>query len=180
MTEQEVRGLQHFVGEGRCITCHNGPLLSDMDFHNLGLGARPWLINEPVDRGRAEGARAVKANPLNAMGKYSASQDGTRARWTKFLMTTPENLGQFKTPTLRNVALTPPYMHGGHFETLEEVVRFYVTLDEDVQTGHREESLRPVNLSVTQQLELVAFLKTLTGAQPVGERAVWFRAPPER
>jgi cytochrome c peroxidase len=177
LTQQEVRGLQHFVGDGRCITCHNGTHLSDMDFHNLGLGARPWLINTPADRGRADGARQVKSSLLNASGEYSADHAGERARWTKFLMVTPENLGQFKTPTLRNVDLTPPYMHGGHFETLEEVVRFYVNLDEDVQTGHREESLRPVNLSVTQQLELVAFLKALTGAEPDGERAVWFKAP---
>ncbi len=180
LTEAEVNGLKHFIGEGRCITCHNGPMFSDMSFHNLGLGPRDWLINEPADRGRAQGTKIVKTHEFNALGEYSATPDGERARWTKYLMTTPENNGQFKTPTLRNVELTAPYMHGGHFETLEEVVRFYVNLNEPVQTGHREDSLRPVNLSVSQQLELVAFLKALTGAEPAAEQAHWFIDPHPR
>ena len=76
---------------------------------------------------------------------------------------TPEDHGQFKTPTLRNVELTPPYMHGGHFQTLEEVVRFYSVLDERGRIGHREDMLVPVALSAQEIDDVVAFLKSLTG-----------------
>lgn len=174
MTQEEVNGLKHFLNEGKCITCHNGPLLTDMDFHNLGLGQRAWLEGLPMDEGRKGGVAHLKASELNSLGQHSANAKGKRAQWTKYLISTPENQGQFKTPSLRNVDLSPPYMHAGHFDDLESVVRFYVKLDEETQTGHREDSLHPANLSPTQQLELVAFLKALTG-KPRKEE--WF-APP--
>lgn len=174
MTQAQIRGLKHFLGKGRCITCHNGPLFSDMDFHNLGLGARPWLEGLPLDEGRTHGVAHLKKSELNALGPHSADREGARSQWTRFLVATPENRGQFKTPTLRNVALSPPYMHGGHLSTLEEVVRFYVLLEEKTETGHREDSLRPAPLSPTEQIELVAFLKALTG-KPRKEK--WFSPP---
>lgn len=174
MTEAQLNGLKHFLGKGRCITCHNGPLFSDMDFHNLGLGKRPWLEGLPIDEGRTQGVEHVKKSALNALGPHSARKDGMRGQWTRFLISTPENRGQFKTPTLRNVELSPPYMHGGHLATLEEVVRFYVLLEEKTETGHREDSLRPAPLSPTEQTELVAFLKALTGTPRKEE---WFLPP---
>jgi cytochrome c peroxidase len=82
------------------------------------------------------------------------------------LKQTSEARGQFKTPTLRNIELTAPYMHGGHFDTLEQVVRFYSTLDEMPTVGHREEMLEPLGLSEREIEDLVAFLKSLTGTMP--------------
>ena len=176
MSPEAERGARLFVGKARCITCHNGPMFSDMDFHNLGLGPRDWLAGERADEGRALGVDHVKRDRLNASGPFSDDPDGERAQWTRFLKRTPENRGQFKTPSLRNVALSAPYMHGGHFATLKEVVRFYVTLDEPVQIGHREDALKPAPLSEEEQRELVAFLEALTGTIPEGERAL-FEAP---
>lgn len=161
MSPEAKRGLKRFLVRGKCITCHNGPLFSDMDFHNVGLGSRKWLP-EGIDHGRREGVRIVKESELNALGAYSASKTGKRAKWTKFLQPTPEDNGQFRTPGLRGIAQTPPYMHGGHLETLMDVVMFYTHLDEEVQTGHREDSLEEVPLGPAHRRELVEFLKALT------------------
>lgn len=158
------RGLKLFIGEAECINCHNGPNFTDEAFHNLGLGPRPWLRSN--DPGRWSGVDEVRSSPFNAAGPYSDDRDGRGADWIRFLRQTPEDRGQFKTPTLRNVERTPPYMHGGHFETLEEVVRFYSTLDEEVTVGHREEMLEPLALSKRQIADLVAFLESLTGDPP--------------
>lgn len=160
MSPEAKRGLKRFLARGQCITCHNGPLFSDMDFHNVGLGSRAWLP-EGIDHGRREGVQIVKESELNALGAYSASRTGKRAKWTKFLQPTPEDNGQFRTPGLRGVAQTPPYMHGGHLDSLMDVVLFYTHLDEKVQTGHREDSLEEVPLGPEHRKELVAFLEAL-------------------
>ena len=84
-----------------------------------------------------------------------------------------QDKGAFKTPTLRNVAGTPPYMHNGKFDTLEEVVEWFV------QGGPPDEHLNlaisPLELSVREQQDLLAFLKSLTSPLPEVERA---RLPP--
>ena len=168
------RGLDLFIGKGRCVNCHNGPVLTDGTFHNLGLGPRPWL--DGPDEGRWAGVRRVKEASFNAAGPFSDQPSGRRADWLRFLKQTPEDHGQFKTPSLRNVELTAPYMHGGHFDTLEEVVEFYSTLGEQTNVGHREEMLEPLGLTDRQIDDLVAFLRSLTGELPPAR----LMGPPER
>lgn len=162
LNPQAQRGLRLFLGKAGCARCHVGPTFSDDSFHNLGIGARDWLA--PADPGRYRGVTQVKGNIFNAAGIYSDAPQGKKARWLHYLHPTSEDRGQFKTPTLRNIALSPPYMHGGQFSTLKEVVRFYSRLDEQVQIGHREDMLVPLGLSETEEDEIVAFLESLTGA----------------
>lgn len=157
------RGLSLFTGRALCTNCHNGPHLSDFAFHNLGLpparhqhGAR--------DEGRWLGTREVKRRQFNARSEWSDDRQGRRAQWLTTLTRTPEDHGQFKTPSLRNVSRTPPYMHGGHFERLEEVVAFYNALPGQAQLGHREDALRALALTAQEQADLVAFLKSLDSA----------------
>ncbi|MGM0559391.1 MAG: cytochrome-c peroxidase [Myxococcota bacterium] len=158
------RGLKIFVGKGNCVACHNGANFSDGTFHNLGLPAAD--PDAPADKGRLSGVEIVKRTPFNASGEFSDDTEGRRSRWLAYLTTTPEDVGQFKTPTLRNVSQTPPYMHGGQFETLEEVVAFYSTLPAKARVGHREEMLEPLGLSPQEISDVVAFLETLDG-EPV-------------
>jgi cytochrome c peroxidase len=160
------RGAKLFLGEAGCANCHTGPNFSDGSFHNLGLGPRDWLTE--ADEGRWDGVPLVKRSEFSSTGEFSDHTDGKRAQWSAFLTRTPEDHGQFKTPTLRNVAITAPYMHGGHFDTLEEVVRFYVTLGEQSRLGHREEMLVPLALSERDIDDLIAFLESLTG-EPLDE-----------
>jgi cytochrome c peroxidase len=76
----------------------------------------------------------------------------------------PEDLGKFKVPGLRNVAVTAPYMHNGMFKTLEEVVEYYNDPRKIVPDAQNSDSLinKPLNLSIQEKKDLVAFLKTLT------------------
>lgn len=173
LDEAAQRGLALFLGKARCVVCHSGPLFSDFTFHNLGLHTPHWLKGK--DEGRWAGVLAVKAHDMRAGGELSDDPKGPRAQWTKQLIQTPEDHGQLKTPTLRNIALTPPYMHGGHFKSLEEVVSFYNQLPGQATLGHREDSLKPLGLSDAEERDLVAFLKSLTGAPPPAEL---LQAPP--
>ena len=159
------RGLKLFVGRGNCVLCHSGPLMTDLEFHNLALGDRDWLT--PGDRGRSEGIERIYADPFTGGGAFSDAPDSEEGRQVARIAIDPEEQpGQFKTPVLRNVAQTPPYMHGGHFASLEEVVRFYSEIDEQPSQliGHRDELLFPLSLNEQQIKHLVAFLESLTGS----------------
>lgn len=157
------RGLGLFVGAGRCELCHAGPAFTDGQFHNLGL---PVLPGQAADPGRADGIRRLQGDPFNGVGQFSDASGMTDAQSRlRFLPEPVSQLGAFKTPTLRNVALTAPYMHDGRFTTLEQVLDFYghgkQTNGRPVGARERTVDLVP-HLSGSQQADLVRFLQTLT------------------
>ena len=156
----EYRGLQLFVGRANCILCHSGPTFSDLQFHNLGLTPTAWM--DPTDRGRYDGIPVVENDPFNGVGLYSDDPEAGEIK-VGFIALDAEKLGQFKTPTLRNVALTPPYMHGGQLPTLEDVIEFYNQANQEPTVGHRDELIVPLNLTDQEKADLVAFLESLTG-----------------
>lgn len=152
------RGLKLFVGSANCRVCHMGPNFTDGEFHDTRVP--PLDGGQPVDAGRFAGIDVVKRDPFNARGAFSDDQTGAAV---EFLINNPDNWGRFKTPSLRNVALTAPYMHQGQFKTLREVVSFYSTLDGATPAGHHAETiLQPLMLSNQEIDDLVAFLESLT------------------
>lgn len=160
--ESAQRGLKLFLGRANCRTCHFGPNFSDEEFHNNGVPPLPG--GPPMDAGRYTGLEKLAGHPFNASGPFSDAPEGETARRTLQLRRNSESWGQMKTPSLRNVAETGPYMHAGQFETLETVVRFYNTLEGQVQAGHhRETILRPLNLTEQEVHDLIAFLESLSG-----------------
>ena len=156
------RGLKLFVGAARCDLCHSGPTFSDGQFHNLGLAAAR-------DPGRAVGIRLLRADPFNSSGAFSdAPQESSRRDRLTFLPDPNTQLGAFKTPSLREVGRTTPYMHDGRFASLEQVLSFYAgeepLLPHGATAGRREATLDLVpRLNPAQKLDLVAFLCALTG-----------------
>ena len=118
------RGYELFTGQARCSRCHAGPLFTDEDLHNTGVG---W--------GRDAGRFDVTGRP--------------------------QDRGRFKTPGLRNVGLTAPYMHDGSFATLEAVVEFYDRGGR--RNRYLDPAIRPLRLSSDQRSDLVAFLRALQG-----------------
>ncbi len=173
------RGLGLFVGDnpanpfretvdafgGDCWTCHAGSALTDFEFHNTGLGPRDWL--DPEDPGRYAGIELVKAQTFNGTGRYSDAPDAAATDVLRYLREpSSEDLAAFKTPSLRDVARRGPYMHGGHFDTLEEVVDFYADLAESPELGHRDHQLYPIDLDEQDRADLVAFLEALDGELP--------------
>jgi cytochrome c peroxidase len=165
LTPDEVAGLRLFVGKAQCINCHNGPLLTNNDFHNTGVPARPEL---PEDTGRAAGVRQVLTDEFNCLSRYSdaAPEDCGELRFAKTDDHALER--QFKPPSLRNVAERAPYMHAGQFASLREVLEHYNHAP-DAPHGHSE--LQPLGLSEQELAQLEAFLRSLSGLAEVSATA---------
>ncbi len=164
------RGLKLFVGAGHCELCHAGPAFTDGQFHNLGLPTRPGAA---PDSGRDAGIRRVRADPFNAGSAFSDCAGGEANERLRFLPVAGAMRGAFKTPSLRNVALTAPYMHDGRFATLEQVLQFYARVPPATPgepIGPREKTVDLVpRLSAAQRQDLIAFLQTLTSPLPPAE-----------
>ncbi|RKY22323.1 MAG: hypothetical protein DRQ55_01415 [Planctomycetota bacterium] len=155
------RGFALFAGKARCLLCHDGPLFSDREFH-----ANRVPTGEGVDPGRALGIVRLLEDPFNGSSEH-ADDGGLLAR-TKlsFPRVGWELPGVFKTPSLRNVAVTAPYMHEGQLATLEQVIAFYSSLEGAAPPGmHDEKILQPLHLSAGEQADLLAFLRALTDEQ---------------
>ncbi len=159
------RGLAMFVSSAGCYQCHRGASFTDEEFHALGLvGANGKVPDDPA---RLAAVDFVKANPFNLAGALSDARDTPKANMVKGLRRSGELFGQFRTPSLRSVALTAPYMHDGRFATLEDVVHFYDTLDGAASLDHHgERVLAPLGLSETQRADLVEFLRCLSPIAP--------------
>ena len=162
ITLEAKRGLKIFIGKGVCVLCHGTPHFRDNDFHNLGIPQGQL----PEDTGRFQGIAKLLANPFNSASIYSDSRaDATRM--LNLLEPRLEHQGEFKTPTLRNVALTPPYFHTGEFPTLASVIEFNDaggTTNEFV--GRSATPVEPLHLNEQEKRDLVEFLETLTGEPP--------------
>ena len=194
------RGARLFVGKAACIDCHSGPHLTDEQFHNVGVpqtglavpttslcptntddsvcdcvdGPRcdPWGAREGLRRLQTD----MRIKTWLRTGAYSDdTSDSSRAAYYAFPLDDLE--GAWRTPSLRNVALTPPYMHDGALATLEDVIWHYNTGGRAAtgeRVGHPAAQLKPIGLTAAESADLVAFLESLTGA-PVG--AKWAKAP---
>lgn len=162
LSEEEKEGLRVYIGDGRCLGCHSGPNFTDGQFHNLAI-AQTGANLPTEDQGRASGVQRLLADAFNCAGVWSDHPDKSACAVSSI---DPEGaeLGAFKTPTLRSVNLSPPYMHTGTLATLEEVIRHYDKGgDYDNFVGVRDELMRPLDLDARQRAALVAFLRTLDG-----------------
>jgi cytochrome c peroxidase len=135
LTSREQHGLVLFFEKGGCAGCHSGPLFSDFNFHIVGA--------------RQQGP-GFQETPLEDFGRWAV----TRLEADRY---------RFRTPSLRNVALTAPYTHAGAYETLGDVVRLMASGggDHPGVPGDRIE-LRPRGLSDAEIDAIVSFLETLT------------------
>jgi cytochrome c peroxidase len=168
----ELAGLRIFIGKGSCTNCHNGPLFTDDHFHNTGV---PAVAALPKDDGRAAGVAKVLADEFNCLGRYSDARPEECGELRFAAAGGEELVRAYKTPSLRNVAERPPYMHAGQYATLEEVVRHYDRAPR-APAGHSE--LRPLHLSDEERAQLAAFLRTLSG--PIAAPAELLAAPTAR
>ncbi len=154
------RGLQIFIGRGNCVLCHSGPNFSNGEFHATGVGH--FIKRGRADGGRFEGIEAVTTDRFNLLSKFNDDTTRANATPTRNVVLAPRNWGEFRTPSLRNVAVTAPYMHNGSLATLREVLNHYSELDEERLHADGEKLLRPLKLSNAEMDDLIAFLETLT------------------
>jgi cytochrome c peroxidase len=165
------RGFSLFAGKANCILCHDGALFTDREFH-----ANRVPTEEGTDPGRGLGIARLLEDPFNGLSPYA--DDGGEIARTKLSFPRGgwEIPGIFKTPTLRNVARTAPYMHEGQIATLQEVVAFYSSLDGAVPPGRHDEGIiMPLGLTDAEQADLLAFLEALTDEELPDE----LKGPPE-
>jgi cytochrome c peroxidase len=154
LNEHERAGLKLFIGQGNCVTCHNGPLLTDNAFHNLALPKATLA----TDEGRSAVVVKAKADPFNCLGPFSDARPQACSE-LKFMETSsPDLVGGFRSPSLRGVASRPPYMHAGQFATLHDVLAHYNRAP--AATFGRTE-LKPLQLTEQQLSDIEAFLRTL-------------------
>jgi cytochrome c peroxidase len=154
-TPSEKRGLRLFIGKAQCVSCHNGPLLSDHYFHNTGVA--PLDARRP-EQGRASALAQLLKDTFNCLGPFSDTAP-RNCRELRFLATDDDHMtGAFKTPGLRNVSLRAPYMHAGQIATLPEVIDHYARAPA-AAIGKNER--RPLALNEQERADLVNFLATL-------------------
>jgi cytochrome c peroxidase len=154
---RELAGFALFQGKASCTQCHNGPLLTNNEFHNTGVPKRGGL---PEDRGRIAAVTAVKSDEFNCRSRWS---DARPEECQELDFLAPPSAPQqraFKVPSLRNVAERAPYMHAGQFATLSEVLNHYNRAP-SAPAGTTE--LKPLRLSSAELGQLEAFLRTLSG-----------------
>jgi cytochrome c peroxidase len=136
LSAEAQAGLEVFRGKGNCTACHVGPNFTDEKLHNTGIA---WAGH----RGRAETAGSF-------LDEGAAAISGK-----------PEDRGAFKTPTLREIERSAPYMHDGSLASVDEVVDYYD------RGGNRhallDPELRPIGLTGSEKHALVAFLRSLSG-----------------
>lgn len=169
ISDQAKRGFDVFVNKGRCVSCHtieqDHALFTDNRFHNIGVGvnriqADIGTLAPAFLKAKAEGVdvdKAVLTNPKTSeLGRFAVTD-------------ALDELGSFKTSTLRNVAVTAPFMHDGSLKTLRDVVEHYnnggITNKTDPVNDFLSGGIRPLNLSDQEMSDLVAFLETLTSPQ---------------
>ncbi|MFB3786861.1 MAG: cytochrome-c peroxidase [bacterium] len=169
LTPAQLRGYHLFINEGRCVSCHvieqTQALFTDNRFHNIGVGIN--AIQGQVPKLARE---FLKAEATAAEVDKKVLSDKRTSELGRFVLSRDfDDLGSFKTPTLRNVAVTAPYMHDGSLATLREVVVHYnnggVTEPGDPVNDFLSGGIRPLNLTDEEIDDLVAFMEALTSPE---------------
>ena len=169
LTDAQRRGFELYVNKGRCVSCHvieqTQATFTDGRFHNVGVGINeiqgevPELANEYIEAG-------ITGDDVD----LAVLTDKRSSELGRFAVTTDfDGLGSFKTPTLRNVAVTAPYMHDGSKATLRDVIVHYnnggVTNEGDPVNDFLSGGIRPLDLTEDEIDDLVHFMDALTSPE---------------
>jgi cytochrome c peroxidase len=157
-SDDEIRGLRLFIGQANCTQCHNGPLFTNHEFHNTGVISFPGDV---PDKARIAGVVEVMLSEFNCRSVYSDDPQ-RQCNELEFARTGIDLIGAQKTPSLRNIVNTAPFMHKGQLPTIADVLAHYNEAP-DAMIGHNE--AKPLGLSNRELAQLEAFLATL--AAPV-------------
>ncbi|MGH9428739.1 MAG: cytochrome-c peroxidase, partial [Terriglobia bacterium] len=161
ISEAQQRGWELFQGKAKCTTCHEAAapvrLFTDHKFHNTGITPKNHDLEElarSIQQRVSSGTKSdlgpnvlAHAQGFSELGRFNVTRE-------------PRDIGAFKTPTLRDVELTSPYMHNGSLKTLIDVVRFYNKGGE--ANSHLDPEMKPLNLSEKEMNDLVEFMRALT------------------
>ena len=151
LSEDAATGYEIFRGKAKCTVCHHGVNLSDDKFYALNVPENPVLLNDP----RVTATMRFVAKVYHYPDYRNLKEDPGRYLITK----NRKDWKAFRTPTLREISKTGPYMHNGVFKTLDEVIAFF-----DSGGGNGNRYLKPLGLNDDEKKQLKAFLvEALTG-----------------
>lgn len=175
------QGYALFTGKAGCGQCHTieakSALFTDNQLHNTGIGYQESMRREPASTPVQVAPGVMFDLSAASIGQVAETRPGDLGRYE--ITQNPADRWKYRTPSLRNVALTAPYMHHGGLATLREVVKFYNR--GGVANENLDPLIQPLNLDADDIDSLVAFLESLTGSgvdtlvsdawsAPVGER----------
>jgi cytochrome c peroxidase len=153
LSESAIAGMALFKGKANCIACHHGPLLTDGKIHATGVADNEDVFSDPerhITFRRFMRTIGIGncATLREDIGHGCVTKNASDSR-------------TFRTPSLREVSRTAPYMHNGQIKTLTDVVAFYNAGGGD--SSAKSKLLKPLDLSDEEQSNLVEFLKSLAG-----------------
>jgi cytochrome c peroxidase len=160
LSPSAARGLLVFRRKGNCANCHeiswDNALFADNRFYNIGIGSA--VLKSVLDKVLellADGSdisKQITAHQYSELGRFNVTKD-------------VKDIGKFKTPTLRNVALTAPYMHDGSLKTLAEVIDYYDRGGD--KNPFLDPAIFPLHLTTHEKADLLAFMQSLNSNQSV-------------
>lgn len=155
LAPSQLKGIKLFINQNKthCLRCHNGPMLTNGGFHNIGTGN---FTGKQLDFGRFIGIQAVTQDEFNCLGQYSDAKTNDCLS-LRFLskQVHAEMQGAYKSPTLRYLNKTPPYFHDGRFNQLEQVINHYTN------TTKGKTELPELKLTSDEKKSLIEFLHLL-------------------
>lgn len=155
LSESAARGLRTFRRKGNCANCHeisfDNALFMDNRFYNIGIGFN--LIKPKIDKIISSLKQGKTIDQLN----LSEEQSSVLGRFN--VTHVISDIGKFKTPTLRNISLTAPYMHDGSMKTLMEIVEYYDKGGD--KNRFIDPAIFPLHLTKQEKIDLVEFMKSL-------------------
>jgi cytochrome c peroxidase len=155
ISDEAKTGYDLFIGKGNCIACHNGPPISDNSFHNTGVPTYEGFENNSLNQitfRYEQWAKGVTEEVYDT---------ATRDLGLYYVTKQDSDKGKFRTPGLRDLCYTAPYMHNGAFNSLEEVIAFYN--DGGGDDPNKDSQLMPLGLTAEEQAALVEFLRSMCG-----------------
>jgi cytochrome c peroxidase len=163
LSPSAIEGLKVFTGKGKCAECHiigkSDAIFTDNHFHNIGVGLKQIqgrmviVVNAFIEaklRGKSVDHSVLTAENISHLGRFAVTLN-------------PADLGNFRTPGLRNIALTAPYMHDGSLKTLQEVVEFYGK--GGISSSLQHPTIRNLRLTKQEEHQLVDFMESLTSSK---------------
>ncbi len=152
LTAQQIKGMKVFKGRAGCVRCHNGSLLSDSKYYNIGVPDHPELSTNPTRQVGLRYDNMIIGVPnwdknIKDLGRYMVTKE-------------KKDIGAFRTPSLRELKYTGPYMHNGLLSSLSEIVEFY-----DQGGGphpNKNDMIQPLGLTSSEKKALVAFLESFS------------------
>ena len=161
LSENAQRGMAVYHGKGGCIQCHNGSLASDQKFYSLGVPENDVFKTDPLYQITHRWEHYQKG--VNEKDYRGADIDLGLYYITK----NPKDIGKFRTPSLRELKYTAPFMHNGIFYTLDEVVDFYNKGGGAPNWPNKTPLIKPLGLTDQEKKDLVAFLESLSMDKPL-------------